>query len=241
MIEDKHVIDLLPAYALGSLEEDEADQVSEHLTGCSLCQSEFAAYQSVANQLALAGVESDPPPDLKNQLFNQLGIPQFTTTHEASSDGWRLAPRILSAWSFASLLLIVALAVGSIYMWQRIIRLEQAARPGGMYSFALNGTENIPDAAGYLIVGADGRNGAIIVDKLPPLDAEFEYQLWLIRDGEFTSGAVLAVDEMGYSGRRVSAPDNLLTYSAASVTVEPAGGSNHPTGEIVLAGTLSRP
>ncbi len=91
MIEDKHVIDLLPAYALGSLEEDEADQVSEHLTGCSLCQSEFAAYQSVANQLALAGVESDPPPDLKNQLFNQLGIPQFTTTHEASSDGWGTA------------------------------------------------------------------------------------------------------------------------------------------------------
>jgi anti-sigma-K factor RskA len=241
MIDTEHVLDLLPAYSLGSLEEEETIKVSEHLSGCSLCQSEFASYQAVSAQLALAGVESDPPPDLKNQLFDQLGIPPSITTRESSSDRPRLAPRLLSVWSLASLILIIALAVGSIYMWQRINRLEQAARPGGMYSFALNGTDDIPGAAGYLIVGADGRNGAIIVDKLPPLDAEFEYQLWLTRDGEFTSGALLAVDEMGYSGRRVSAPDNLLTYSAASVTVEPAGGSNQPTGDIVLVGTLSRP
>jgi anti-sigma-K factor RskA len=237
MIDNEHLLDLLPAYSLGSLEEEEAIKVSEHLSGCSLCQSEFASYQAVSAQLALAGVESDPPPDLKSQLFDQLGIPPSTTTREPSS----VRPRLLPAWGLASLILIIALAVGSIYMWQRINRLEQAARPGGMYSFALNGTDDIPDAAGYLIVGADGRNGAIIVDKLPPLDAEFEYQLWLTRDGEFTSGAVLAVDEMGYSGRRVSAPDNLLTYSEASVTVEPAGGSDQPTGDIVLVGTLTRP
>jgi anti-sigma-K factor RskA len=91
-------------------------------------------------------------------------------------------------------------------------------------------------------VGADGRNGAIIVDKLPPLDPETEeYQLWLIRDGEHTSGAILAVDEMGYGGRRVSAPDNLLTYTTVRMTIESLGGSPNPTGEVVLVGTLTSP
>ena len=241
MIDDKHVIDQLPAYALGSLENEEAIQVSDHLSVCSECQSELETYQTVAAQLALAGVESNPPPSLKNNLFDQLQIPQTTKSRDDGKERQWLAPRVFTVWSLVSLFLILALAVGSIFMWQRINQLEQSARPGGMYSCALIGTEILPQAAGYLIVGADGRNGAVIVDKLPLLDADKEYQLWLIKDGEFTSGALLAVDEMGYGGRRVSAPDNLLTYTAVSMTVEPAGGSPNPTGEVVLVGTLTNP
>ena len=192
MIDDKHVLDLLPGYALGSLDEEEALQVSEHLPGCSICRSELDAYQVVTSQLALAGVETDPPPALKKQLYDQLEIPPSATIGDSGNDRWRLTPRILSVWSLVSLLLILALAVGSIFMWQRINRLEQAARPGGMYSFALIGTEILPESAGYLIVGADGLNGAVIVDKLPPLDEDMEYQLWLTKNGELTSGALLA-------------------------------------------------
>lgn len=241
MIDDKHVLDLLAAYALGSLEKEEALKVSEHISGCSKCQSALDGYHVVTAQLALAGVETDPPPDLKNRLFDQLRISRSSTTQDSGNDRWRLAPRFLPVWSLASLIIILALVVGGLYMWQRINQLEQAARPGGMYSFALTGTETMPDAAGYLIVGADGVNGAVIVDKLPPLDENLEYQLWLIKNGDFTSGALLAVDEMGYGGRRVSAPENLLTYSAASMTVEPAGGSENPSGEIVLVGMLTNP
>jgi anti-sigma-K factor RskA len=239
MLEENHVIDLLPAYSLGCLDEEQVSQVSEHLPGCSECRSVLDAYQSVAAQLALAGDESDPSPSLKGRLFDQLRIPQPIETKTSGEDRWRVAPRILSAWSVVSLLLILALALGSLYLWQRINQLEGASRPGGMYAFSLNGTDIMPDGAGYLIVGADGRNGAVIVDKLPPLEPDAEYQLWLIRDGEFTSGALLTVDEMGYGGRRVSAPDNLLTYSMVNITIEPVGGSDNPTGEVILVGTLS--
>ena len=241
MVDDKHVIELLPAYALGILDEEKAVQVSDHLSECQACRFEYEAYQEVTAQIALAGVESDPSPGLKEHLFDQVGIPRSVSVPGSGERrGW-LNLSFLSAWSVVSLVLILALTFGSIYMWQRINQLEQSARPGGMYSFAMNGTELIPDAAGYLIVGADGRNGAVIIDKLLPLDEDMEYQLWLIRDGEFTSGALLAVDEMGYGGRRVSAPENLLTYSAVSMTIEPAGGSTSPTGEIVLVGTLTNP
>ncbi len=242
MLDNNHVIELLPAYALGCLDEDEAVQISEHLSDCSICQSELDAYQTVTAQISLAGAITEPPPVLKQQLFDRLQIPRSSPSASSRKYRWGLAPRFLSAWGVVSLLLILALSAGSFYMWQRINRLEQTNRPGGMYAFSLNGTEIKPDAAGYLIIGEDGRNGAVIIDKLPPLDPEVEeYQLWLIRNGEYTSGALLAVDEMGYGGRRVSAPDNLLTYSAVSMTIEPAGGSPHPTGEVVLVGALTSP
>ena len=241
MLDDKHVIDLLPAYALGSLDEGEAVRVSEHLPGCLECSSELDAYQTVAAQLALGGRETDPPMGMKKRLFDQLRLPDQSRSIKSEEVRHRRVPRLLAAWSVVSLVLILVLSLGSVYLWQRINYLVDASRPGGMYAFSLNGTDILPDAAGYLIVGADGENGAVIVDKLPPLDPDMEYQLWLIREGEFTSGASLAVDEMGYGGRRVSAPDNLLTYSAASMTIEPTGGSISPTGEIVLVGTLSSP
>jgi anti-sigma-K factor RskA len=241
MLDEKHVLDLLPAYAIGSLDEGEAVRVSEHLPGCLECSSELDAYQMVAGQLAMGGREIDPPLGLKMRLFDQLRLSDQSRSMKPEETRQRLLPRVLTAWSVVSLVLILVLALGSVYLWQRINLLEQSSRPGGMYAFSLNGTDTLPDAAGYLIVGADGENGAVIVDKLPPLDPEMEYQLWLIREGEFTSGASLAVDEMGYGGRRVSAPDNLLTYSAVSMTIEPAGGSTSPTGEIVLVGTLSSP
>ena len=242
MPDNNHVTDLLPAYVLGSLDDDEAVQVAEHLSDCAVCQSELDAYQAVTAQLSLTGTVSEPPPDLKQRLFDRVHKPLETAETSAQKPWGQWVPRLLSAWSVVSLILILALGFGSVYLWQRIVRLEESYRPGGMFAFSLIGTESIPDAAGFLIIGADGRNGAVIVDKLPPLDPEIEeYQLWLIRDGEHTSGALLGVDEMGYGGRRVSAPDNLLTYSAVRMTIEPVGGSPNPTGEVVLVGTLTSP
>jgi anti-sigma-K factor RskA len=79
------------------------------------------------------------------------------------------------------------------------------------------------------------------VDGLPSLDEEHEYQLWLIRDGERTSGAIFSTDENSYGGTRIRAPLSLLEYSSVGITIEPAGGSQQPTGERVLGGPLVLP
>ena len=59
MMEDKHVLKSLPAYALGSLDESEAQLVAEHLAGCHICRSELSAFQDVAGQLALTAPAGD--------------------------------------------------------------------------------------------------------------------------------------------------------------------------------------
>ncbi len=84
-------------------------------------------------------------------------------------------------------------------------------------------------------------NGALVVDRLPPLGESRQYQLWLIRDGQITSGAVFSTDEESYGGTRIEIGKSLLEYSAVDVTIEPVGGSLQPTGEPVLDGPLSNP
>jgi anti-sigma-K factor RskA len=74
----------------------------------------------------------------------------------------------------------------------------------------------------------------LVVDHLPPLDPAHQYQLWLIQDGQRTSGAVFSVNPEGYGSVWVSSPQPLANYSAFGVSIEPAGGSLAPTGARVL-------
>ena len=90
-----------------------------------------------------------------------------------------------------------------------------------------------------LVIGSDGDEGGLVVEDLPALDANHQYQLWLIdRDGQRTSGAVFSVDAEGYGTTMVTSPLPLTSYVAFGVTAEPIGGSPGPTGQKVLGGTF---
>lgn len=66
------IIELLPGYALGCLDEAERVSVLEHLAICSACRTETRAYQAIVAQLALTAPEADPPPNLKQRLMNRI-------------------------------------------------------------------------------------------------------------------------------------------------------------------------
>ena len=149
--------------------------------------------------------------------------------------------RLLPAWGLASLLLILSLAAVSFVLWQRVGQLEFATAPGGMRAVPLTATDEASGATGFVLISADGDDGALVVDGLPPLGEEQEYQLWLIREGQHTSGALFSTDERSYAGTRIRAPRALTDYSACEITVEPTGGSAYPTGAQVLGGALRIP
>ena len=69
---DDHVIELLPAYVLDALTDEETGQVAQHLAGCKTCQEELSRLQLVADDLPLALVQTAPPPRVK-QEFNEGG------------------------------------------------------------------------------------------------------------------------------------------------------------------------
>ncbi|MGZ9221828.1 MAG: anti-sigma factor [Anaerolineales bacterium] len=241
MFDDTHVLDLLPAYALGSLEADEADRVEEHLLSCWICRAESNTFQDVVEQLSFAAPAEVPSPGLRDRLLQRVESvrPQSRLPAQATRRPW--LERLLPAWGLASLGLILALAAFNVLLWQRLNQLEFITSSGGMRAIPLSAVNAASDATGFIIVSGDGGNGALVVDGLPPLDADRQYQLWLIRDGERTSGAVFSTDEESYGGTRISVAGSLLEYSAVGITIEPAGGSPQPTGLKVLGGPLFNP
>lgn len=243
---ETHVLDLLPAYAIGSLEADELKRVEEHLLSCLVCRNESSAFQTVADELSLAAAVATPSPDLRNRLMQRV----HSVNTERRQERERVAPqaparpfweRLLPAWGLASLFLIVGLAASTLVLWQKVSQLEFATAPGGMRAVPLSATDSAPSATGFVLISADGEDGALVVDGLPPLGGSQEYQLWLIRDGQRTSGAVFSTDEKSYGGTRIRAPRSLLEYSAVDITIEPTGGSSQPTGVQVLGGPLRTP
>jgi anti-sigma-K factor RskA len=238
MDESIHVVEDLPAYALGSLGAEQAGRVADHLMGCHVCRAELKAYQSIADQLPLAVPEAEPSAMVKPQLFDR--IRDLGATRRSPSPSWRAPSRPLGVrlGALVGLLMIALLAFSNILLWRKVSQPSFLTGPRGMRAIPLQNAGAAPDASGFVVVGADGQNGVLVVDRLPALDAGHEYQVWLERDEQSTSGAVFSVDENGYRGVRILAPASLLLYTGISITVEPVGGSASPTGEQVLSGSL---
>jgi anti-sigma-K factor RskA len=242
MSTEMHVVELLPAYALDCLDEEETALVSEHLARCPACQTEFLAYQTVADRLALAAPEAAPPPRLKRQILERVAPPRPLPVAEPRPSLWQqltgLYGRAAPAWGAVALILVVVLAASNLWLWQQLDGDRVTTTPAGMQVIALAGTEVAPNGAGTLVISADGEYGTLIVDGLPALDKDQQYQLWLIRDGQRTSGGVFSVNPEGYGALWISSPEPLSSYPAFGITIEPTGGSPGPTGEKVLGGTL---
>ena len=237
-MESQHVTDLISAYALGCLDEDEAGQVERHLAECHSCRAEAESYRRVSAQMALAGPLVTPPPELRARLLARIApapeplprpSPRLSLWQQVAAFSQRIAP----VWTPVSLLLIVGLLVANVVLWR-------AGSPSpaevNLASVEMTGTEQAPTARGVL--SAAGPIGVLVVYDLPPLDVSQQYQLWLIQDGQRTNGGVFSVDQTGFAQLQVEAPQPLLKYSAFGVTVEPAGGSPGPTGAKVLGGEL---
>lgn len=238
MTEDTHILELLPAYALGSLDNAEARLVTEHLAGCHMCRTELRAYQNVADQLAFGVPEAFPSQNLKGRLTEQIRDVKPTRPQPERTRSMR---RFVPIGGMIGGLLILALLVSNILFWQRLNHLEVLAGPLGMRAIVLQNTDSASQASGFVIMSADGSDGVLVVDELPQLDEQHEYQLWLVRNGNHTSGGVFPVDESGYRGMRIEAPQTLLDYESVRITIEPAGGSDNPTGDTVLDGSLFNP
>jgi anti-sigma-K factor RskA len=242
MLNHVHVIEALPAYVLGSLDEEEAIQVTEHLDSCPECRAELLSYQAVADRLALAAPDAVPPANLKQQILKQLQTPRLEPTAGPRRSWWQrmtgLFQRAAPVWGLASLALVALLVLSNVWWWQRANQQGRPVTPGGMQTVAMVGTDAAPAAVGTLVISDDGEYGTLVVDGLPALDPDHQYQLWLIRDGQRISGGVFSVNSEGYGALWISSPEPLSSYPAFGITIEPEGGSPSPTGEKVLGGSL---
>lgn len=235
----EHVYDQLPAYALGSLEEEEEQQVKQHLNGCLVCRAELQGFQNVAEQLALATPLVEPPASLRDKI---LQIPdqkaQIIKPARETAGFLEIFRSLITPWRLVGALLIVVLVTSNLFLWQQVQQLRSASKAQQFTSINLAGTNIDPQAHGLIVMSNNGLYGTLIVENLRPLDANHQYQLWLIQNGQRTSGGVFSVSWDGYASLWVDAPKALSSYTSFGITIEPKGGSPLPTGNKVMGGGL---
>ena len=230
---EEHVFDLLPAYALGCLDGEDDLRVGEHLSACHVCRGELERYRTLVADLPFAVAESDPPAKLKETILQRARQTKRIPAATPKIALWQRLP----SWSMVSLVFILVLGASNLLLWGRLNTLESRQR-ASLRTVLLQGTAVAPDATGMLVISLDGSHGTVVVDRLPVLSESQQYQLWLIRDGQRTSGGVFSVDEKGYKGMYIKSPEPLDSYTAIGITVEPVGGSPGATGDKVLGGNL---
>jgi anti-sigma-K factor RskA len=257
---------LMPELALGALASDEADSVVGHARTCSDCRRELDAYERVVDGLLVSPAPTAPSPFLRARVMQAAGAgPSLVPVAEPRTGfvAWlrslvqpaggfgRLSPAI------AALALMIAAGVSfQSFQLQSELRAAQgenqvlrsqiaanqllvtdALRPGA-FVWDLRGTGSAPSARASLYCYPDSRVGLLTAASLPPLPQGEAYQLWLIRDGQRTSGGLMTVDPSGNGVLSVDAPEPFGTYTGVGMTVEPAGGSPSPTGQRVLAAQI---
>ena len=235
---ENHVFDILPDYVLDILPDAEASQVSTHLAGCLFCQAEFSRLQQVADILPLALSQTSPSPRVKRNLMGAIHTPKSKTSISSETMSWKnLAGILRRRLPALGMALIMVLALSNLLLWKQFNSLNSPANTS-MQVIALANTNDAPQAVGTLIMGQNGDYGTLVVDHLPLLDAEQQYQVWLIRDGERTSSGLFSVNYEGYGSLELSAPLLLNQYDTIGITIEPRGGSPGPTGAKVLGSDL---
>jgi glycine/sarcosine N-methyltransferase len=85
-----HVDDQLGAYALGCLEDGEAEQVALHLAECPVCRAEARAYEEVVARLDCAAPAVAPSKALKDALAARIG--ECAPAESGKAAAWAVDP-----------------------------------------------------------------------------------------------------------------------------------------------------
>jgi anti-sigma-K factor RskA len=116
-----------------------------------------------------------------------------------------------------------------------LVRLSNS----NLQAMSISGTEHQPAARGRLFADPSAESAMLIVSGLQRLEAGKVYQFWLIRGDVPVSAGVFSIDEQGRALVLVEADTAVGSFDAMGVSIEPEGGSEQPTGDIVMLGNLS--
>ena len=121
------------------------------------------------------------------------------------------------------------------YLTYEAVRVSNT--PGASVNM-LWSTQEPSRARGMLMLSDSGTQALLFVIGLTTLPDDKEYQVWLIKGGQRFSGGLFRVDSTGFGQAAIIAVGPFTDFEAIGITVEPAGGSEGPTGESVLKGGL---
>jgi anti-sigma factor RsiW len=246
---------LAGAYALDALAGADRARFERHLAGCPACDQEQRSLSEATARLALA-VAIDPPADLIQRAVAAAArtrqLPASTAERRPwvpagrawrarpAADprpGWRAAPRRLAP-ALAAVLLTAAAASAAV-----TIAAEHRLSAAESSEQAIAKVLTAPDAAMLTARVKAGGTVTVVMSHLdrslvfttaglPLLPASRCYELWLMGPRGDRSAGMLPAPHEGMTGPVTAT--GLTAGDWVGLTVEPAGGSAHPTSRPIL-------
>jgi anti-sigma-K factor RskA len=218
MAADPH--SLVAPYALDALGDEEQRGFEDHLAGCEHCRKVLAGLREAAASLAYGAVGPKPPPALKERILTQARAERPTVTPLSRRRTWTAPVAAAAALAAA-----VALGLG---IWS-------ATRPTTSDPFA-----SVLAKPGAKLVRMNGRGvvafapdgTAALVLAVPKAPAGKTYEAWVIRPNAIEPAGLF---RGGKGASVVAISRHVPSGSAIGVTIERAGGVDHPTQKPFIA------
>lgn len=237
---------MLASYAIGALPEDEMPLIRDHILTCEECMQEADAFAAAVPALALTVEPVALPAGFADSVLDKIRDQQPSEAKARVGRTWSLFPRL----AVGGLAIVAALLAGAFLdarsdarrTERELVALEQTVQRNEEVLSSLvrhdDGwrLEGATGAVGRMVPSQDGATFAAAGLPAPP--EGHIYQLWLLRgacgDGPCapTSAGTFDVD----SGLVVvDVEQSVRNFAGAAVTLEPAGGSEQPTTDPLLA------
>lgn len=244
MTQDLH--HLAAAYALDALAADERAAFEAHYPTCEICATEVWEFRETAAVLATDAADA-PPPELKRAVMQRIGetrqmSPLRASQHEVDDDeraGWggsvgdELADRRarrLEAWVLGGVAAVVLVIAVLFVSGDGGDDFSDVVASADATFATLEGEANAIEA----IWSADHERVALVASDLADPGPGRVYALWLLADDGPLPAGLFSPDDAG-AVRTVLAVRGGERAPGWAVTIEPAGGSPLPTGEILFA------
>jgi len=224
--------ELIAAYALDALEEDDRRRVEELLEVSPEAREELRSFVEVSAAMAMAAATTDgPSPELRERILTEARAePQVVVPFERpSAKRSRLAP-VLVAVSVVAATVAIGLGVWAVSLSNDLDSTRSALAHeqsiGSVLADPNARTVGLEKTNGRLVV--DGAGAAVlIVDNIEVAPAGKTYEAWVIDKG-VAKPAGLFPGGPGQSVVRLQHP--VSTGSLVAVTIEDAAGATQPTG-----------
>ncbi|GGC04158.1 anti-sigma factor domain-containing protein [Cellulomonas carbonis] len=227
--------ELLGAYALDAVDDDERRAVEELVAADPEAAAELAGLRATAAALGTA-TPSAPPDRVRDAVLASLATtPQEGRVVDLAQQRERREQRVRRplplAWAAAAAVAVVlAAGVPGTLAWQQHERAVAAEERADLLADVLAdpGATLLRDAVaggGEAVAVLTDERALLVAQDLPGLDDDRVYQVWAMRDGVPVAAGLLDLRDGGAA--RVL--DDYRPGDGVALSVEPAGGSQQPT------------
>jgi len=214
------------AYAVDALDDLERARFEEHLVACAECQAEVASLQDATLLLSDLS-ETAPPAELRAKILEEI-----KTVRPLPPVVARVEARRRRRWSGLVAAAAAVLAVGGgTFAWQQATN-DGSSVPTSAADQVIASQDvervdvDLPGGAHATVYrSAALGKAALETSKMPAPPSGRVYQLWLQKAGRMVPAGVMGAG----SDQKLVIDGSAEDATAVGITVEPAGGSEHPT------------